>query len=65
MDSGCLEGSALAYATCRINVGLEQADLVDLPSVRTFHDLADADRLVLLALSAGSPARAASGRRTC
>jgi hypothetical protein len=61
----CLDGSALPYATCRINVGLEQAALVDLPPLRTFHDLAEADRLLLMALSAASPARAASRRRTC
>jgi hypothetical protein len=57
VEAGCLEGSALPYATCRINVGLEQADLVDLPSVRTFHDLAEADRRVLLALVGGQPGK--------
>lgn len=57
VDSGGLAGSTLAYSTCRINIGLEQADLVDLPSVRTFHDLADADRLVLMALFGGQPGK--------
>mgnify|MGYP002392371927 FL=1 len=57
VEAGCLEGSALPYATSRINVGLEQADLVDLPSVRTFHDLAEADRRVLMALVGGQPGK--------
>lgn len=47
--------SGLALAACQVNVGLEQADLLDLPSLRTLHDLAEADREVLHLLFDGLP----------
>ncbi len=57
VEAACLAGSELPYSSCRIDVGLEQAALVDLPSVRTFHDLAEADRRVLMALVGGQPGK--------
>src|SRR5574343_1148445 len=55
VESGCLDGSALRFETCQVNVGLEQAALVDLPPLRTLHDLDEADRLLLMALLGGQP----------
>ena len=53
VESGTLADSGLRFDTCQVNVGLEQAALVDLPPLRTFHDLEDADRLLLMALLGG------------
>ncbi|MGL4408728.1 MAG: FeoB small GTPase domain-containing protein, partial [Zoogloea sp.] len=47
--------SGLELAACQVNVGLEQADLLDLPSLRTLHDLVEADREVLHLLFDGLP----------
>lgn len=55
VESGRLDGSALGFDACQVNVGLEQASLVDLPPLRTLHDLDDADRLLLMALLRGEP----------
>lgn len=55
VESGKLDASALGFDACQVNVGLEQAALVDLPSLRTLHDLDDADRLLLMALLRGEP----------
>ncbi|MBS0344846.1 MAG: ferrous iron transporter B [Proteobacteria bacterium] len=57
VESGQLAGSALGFDACQVNVGLEQASLVDLPSLRTLHDLDDADRLLLMALLGGQPGK--------
>ena len=54
VEAGALAGSALSFSTCQVNIGLEQAALVDLPPLKTFHDLEDADRLVLSALLDGA-----------
>ena len=54
VEAGALAGSALSFSTCQVNIGLEQATLVDLPPLKTFHDLEDADRLVLSALLDGA-----------
>jgi ferrous iron transport protein B len=42
-----LAGEGQAYAECRVEVGLDQVSLVDLPSIESFHHLRDADRVVL------------------
>lgn len=57
VESGRLDGSSLGFSTCQVNVGLEEAALVDLPPLRGFHDLDEADRLLLMALLGGQPAR--------
>ena len=44
VEAGALAGSALSFSTCQVNIGLEQAALVDLPPLKTFHDLEDAVR---------------------
>lgn len=54
VEAGTLAGSALSFSTCQVNIGLEQAALVDLPPLKTFHDLQDADRLLLTALLDGA-----------
>ncbi len=54
VKAGALAGSALSFTTCQVNIGLEQATLVDLPPLKTFHDLQDADRLLLTALLDGA-----------
>jgi len=54
VEAGALAGSALSFTTCQVNIGLEQATLVDLPPLKTFHDLQDADRLLLTALLDGA-----------
>lgn len=54
VEAGALAGSALSFSTCQVNIGLEQAALVDLPPLKTFHDLEDADRLLLTALLDGA-----------
>ncbi len=54
VEAGALAGSALSFSTCQVNIGLEQATLVDLPPLKTFHDLQNADRLVLSALLDGA-----------
>jgi len=54
VEAGTLAGSALSFSTCQVNIGLEQAALVDLPPLKTFHDLEDADRLLLTALLDGA-----------
>ncbi|WP_300441397.1 ferrous iron transporter B [Zoogloea sp.] len=54
VEAGALAGSDLSFSTCQVNIGLEQATLVDLPPLKTFHDLEDADRLVLSALLDGA-----------
>ncbi|WP_374244971.1 FeoB small GTPase domain-containing protein [Zoogloea sp.] len=58
VDTGRLDGSSLGFSTCRVNVGLEEADLVDLPPLRSLHDLDEADRLLLRALLGGQPGKA-------
>lgn len=55
VESGVLDGSGLRFETCQVNIGLEQAALVDLPPLRTIHDLGEADRLLLAALLGGEP----------
>ena len=55
VQSGQLDGSALGYRACVVNVGLEQAGVVDLPPLRTLLDLDEADRRVLTALLEGEP----------
>lgn len=54
VEAGALAGSDLSFSTCQVNIGLEQATLVDLPPLKTFHDIEDADRLVLSALLDGA-----------
>ena len=54
VEAGALAGSDLSFSTCQVNIGLEQATLVDLPPLKTFHDLEDADRLLLTALLDGA-----------
>jgi ferrous iron transport protein B len=55
VDVRMLGASALSLAACQVNVGLEQADLLDLPSLRTLHDLAEADLQVLHLVLDGLP----------
>ena len=59
VESGVLDGSGLRFETCQVNIGLEQAALVDLPPLRTIHDLGEADRLLLAALLGGEPVKVA------
>ncbi|HTY99344.1 MAG TPA: GTPase, partial [Rhodocyclaceae bacterium] len=42
-----LAGEGPAYEECIVEVGLDQISLVDLPSVQSFHQLGDSDRVIL------------------
>lgn len=42
-----LAGSDRSYAECRVEVGLEEASLVDLPPLESLHDMAAAPQAVL------------------
>lgn len=42
-----LAGEGPAYQECLVEVGLDQISLVDLPPIGSFHDLDDAQRVVL------------------
>ena len=42
-----LAGVGPAYEECRVEVGLDQISLVDLPSIESFHHLQEPDRVVL------------------
>ena len=42
-----LAGVGPAYEECIVEVGLDQMSLVDLPSIQSFHQLDDSDRVVL------------------
>lgn len=42
-----LAGEGPAYQECIVEVGLDQISLVDLPSIQSFHQLDDSDRVVL------------------
>lgn len=57
VETGSLGDASLRFDTCQVNVGLEEAALVDLPPLRSFHDLDTADRQLLMALLGGHPAR--------
>ena len=61
VESGFLADSRLGFDACLVNIGLEQAALVDLPALRTLHDLQDADRLLLMALLGGETGHGGKG----
>jgi ferrous iron transport protein B len=45
--SGALAGTRLAYNECAVQIGLDQARLIDLPSIRSPHHLESEDRAAL------------------
>jgi ferrous iron transport protein B len=44
---GELTGTHHAYGECRIQIGLDEADLIDLPSIASLHNLKHDDRVTL------------------
>ena len=47
VHSGELSGTHLPYTECRIQTGLDEADLIDLPSIQTLHHLQHDDLIGL------------------
>ncbi len=47
IHTGELAGTQRAYGECRIQVGLDEASLVDLPSIQSLHHLQHDDRVAL------------------
>lgn len=47
VHSGELTGTNRTYGECRIQVGLDEADLIDLPSMQELHNLAHDDQVAL------------------
>jgi len=45
--SGALAGTRLAYNECAVQIGFDEARLIDLPSIRSPHHLESADRAAL------------------
>jgi len=42
--SGALAGTRLSYNECAVQIGLDEARVIDLPSIRSPHHLESADR---------------------
>lgn len=47
IKTGELTGTHKAYGECTVQVGLDEADLIDLPSINSLHHLKDDDRVTL------------------
>ncbi|WP_455222040.1 FeoB small GTPase domain-containing protein [Kaarinaea lacus] len=47
IQSGELKGTGLAYDECRVKIGLNEADLINLPSIHTLHHLQHDDLIGL------------------
>jgi len=47
VQTGELEGTHLAYDECRVQIGADEADLIDLPSINTLHHLQHDDLIGL------------------
>ncbi|WP_455219733.1 FeoB small GTPase domain-containing protein [Kaarinaea lacus] len=47
VQTGELEGTHLAYGECRVQIGSDEADLIDLPSIHTLHHLQHDDLIGL------------------
>ncbi len=47
IHTGELAGTHRAYGECRVQIGLDEANLVDLPSIQTLHHLEPDDRVTL------------------
>ena len=47
IHTGELAGTHRAYGECRVQIGLDEADLIDLPSVHSLHQLKHDDRVAL------------------
>ncbi len=46
-EAGELAGTHRAYGECRVQIGMDEADLVDLPSIHSLHHLEPDDRVTL------------------
>jgi len=46
-ETGELAGTHRAYGECRVQIGMDEADLVDLPSTQSLHHLEPDDRVTL------------------
>ena len=60
IKSGELAGTDLAYGECRVQIGLDEADLIDLPSILTLHHLQHNDLISLQYLLWGNQRPAVS-----
>jgi len=47
IHTGELTGTRRAYGECRVQIGLDEADLIDLPSIHSLHQLKHDDRVAL------------------
>lgn len=47
VETGALAGTRLAYDECAVQIGLDEARVIDLPSIRSPHNLASEDRAAL------------------
>jgi ferrous iron transport protein B len=47
VHAGELTGTDRAYGECRVQIGLDEADLIDLPSIPSLHHLRHDDRVAL------------------
>jgi len=47
IHTGELAGTHRAYGECRVQIGLDEADLIDLPSIHSLHHLQREDRVAL------------------
>ena len=47
VNTGELSGTHRAYGECRVQIGLDEADLIDLPSIHSLHHLKHDDRITL------------------
>jgi len=45
--TGELAGTDRSYEACTVQIGMDEATLVDLPSIQTLHDLSDEDQVAL------------------
>ena len=59
VQSGALAGTRRAYNECAVQIGLDEARVIDLPSIRSPHHLDSKDRAAL-----NAPQHAAVGART-
>ena len=60
IQSGELTGTGLAYGECQVRIGLDEADLIDLPSILTLHHLQHDDLVGLKYLLWGNQRPAVS-----
>src|SRR3954462_11265535 len=47
VETGALAGTQLGYNECAVQIGLDEARLIDLPSIRSPHNLESEDRAAL------------------